>query len=66
MNRTDITYHRLNNQQIIQTELHNPGEVVSWLGAVQAQDFLSSKWAIGLRLDKAKEKDEIKLLQIKA
>jgi hypothetical protein len=66
MNRTDITYHRLNNQQIIQTELHNPGEVVSWLGAVQAQDFLSSKWAIGLRLDKAKEKDVDKAIADKS
>jgi hypothetical protein len=31
------------------TSFGKPGEVVSWLGAVQAQDYLGSLWAVGLR-----------------
>ncbi|MGH7493568.1 MAG: DNA glycosylase AlkZ-like family protein [bacterium] len=34
-----------------------PGEVVSWLGAVQAQDFAAAKWALGLRMHTATDTD---------
>jgi hypothetical protein len=34
-----------------------PEEVVRWMGAVQAQDFLYSLWALGLRLPQATEAD---------
>jgi hypothetical protein len=30
-----------------------PGDVVSWLGAVQAQDYPGAKWALGLRMRRA-------------
>jgi hypothetical protein len=48
---------RLINQQIALQKYKTPGEVVSWLGAVQAQDYLGSLWALGLRLPEATEKD---------
>jgi len=34
-----------------------PGDVVAWLGAVQAQDFAAAKWALGMRMDKATDAD---------
>lgn len=46
---------RLQNQAIAGTRFTTPGEVVSWLGAVQAQDYLGSLWAIGLRMQHATE-----------
>ncbi len=41
---------RLCNQQIVQSKFKTPQELVSWMGAVQAQDYAMAKWAIGLRL----------------
>ena len=46
----NIVVQRLHNQQLEQTSLHTPGEVVAWLGAVQAQEYGPAKWALGLRL----------------
>jgi hypothetical protein len=45
----DIAHHRLYNQRIVQERLERPSQVVAWLGAMQAQDYASVKWAIGLR-----------------
>lgn len=45
----DIPLYRLHNQRLVRTDLTNPVDVVSWLGAVQSQDFAGGKWAIGLR-----------------
>ncbi len=42
--------HRLLNQQIAATGFTEPGEIVAWLGAMQAQDYLGTLWAVGLRL----------------
>jgi hypothetical protein len=50
MNKSDIATYRLINQQIVGTNYTTPGEIVHWLGAVQAQDYSMAKWAIGLRL----------------
>jgi hypothetical protein len=50
-----IALHRLRNQQIAQPAFAHPGDVVAWLGAVQAQDYLSALWAIGLRTTNATE-----------
>ncbi len=49
----DIAGRRLFNQRIGGEKLEKPDEVVRWLGAVQAQDYLQSLWAIGLRLESA-------------
>ena len=47
---TEIACTRLINQQIAQSTLRSPEEVVSHMGAIQAQDYAGAKWAIGLRL----------------
>jgi Winged helix DNA-binding domain len=46
----DIALQRLRNHQLERPRFGTPGEVVAWLGAVQAQDYAGAKWAIGLRL----------------
>jgi hypothetical protein len=45
----NIISHRLHNQLLSQTEFTQPGEVVSWLGAVQSQDYAGAKWALAQR-----------------
>src|SRR5918998_6054515 len=50
---TDIVCQRLVNQRIGGEKLERPEEVVRWLGAMQAQDYLQALWAIGLRLKSA-------------
>ena len=40
---------RLHNQRLTTTSFRQAGEVVSWLGAVQAQDYPGARWALGLR-----------------
>jgi hypothetical protein len=57
MTPADIIRLRLANQQLSQHEFKTPGQLVSWLGAVQAQDYLNSKWAIGLRIKNCTEAD---------
>src|SRR5215212_2471494 len=51
----DIALQRLANQQVAQPTLAHPSEVVAWLGAVQAQDYLGALWAVGLRIPGATE-----------
>jgi hypothetical protein len=45
--------HRRLAAQLIARPADTPGEVVARLGAVQAQDYLASLWAVGLRLRRA-------------
>src|SRR6266581_6618700 len=49
MTNLDIAQQRLHNQLITQQTFEKPGDVVEWLGAVQAQDYAAAKWAVGLR-----------------
>lgn len=51
----DIALQRLVNQQVAQPMFAHPSEVVAWLGAVQAQDYLGALWAVGLRTPGATE-----------
>jgi Winged helix DNA-binding domain len=53
----NLSLHRLQNQHIASSTFDTPGEVVSWLGAVQAQDYLGALWAVGLRMRNATEGD---------
>jgi hypothetical protein len=53
MTISEIAYFRLCNQQIAGAEFTTPGDVVGWLGAMQAQDYAGAKWSIGLRLPDA-------------
>lgn len=50
MTINDIPLIRLYNQQLLGTKLKTPKAVVQWMGAIQAQDYAMSKWAIGSRL----------------
>lgn len=52
---TDISNLRLISQQIEGTGFKSPKEIVSWMGAMQAQDFTMSKWAVGMRLQNSTE-----------
>jgi len=57
MRSLDIAPARLSNQLLGKRKCKTPGEVVAWLGAVQAQDFAAAKWALGLRMHKATDAD---------
>jgi winged helix DNA-binding protein len=48
---------RLLNQQLVRPRFAAPGDLVRWFGAVQAQDYLGSLWAVGQRLKGATEPD---------
>jgi len=43
-----IAKQRLYNQRIAHPHFQTPGEAVQWLGALQAQDYASAEWTIGL------------------
>ena len=45
----ELIRRRLANQQLTRSTLRTPADVVSWLGAMQSQDYAGAKWAIGLR-----------------
>jgi hypothetical protein len=47
---TDIALRRLSQQRLGPERCAGPGEVVGWLGAVQAQDYLGAKWSLGMRM----------------
>jgi len=44
-----IHIRRQLNQRLARTTLKTPLDVVSWLGAIQAQDYPGARWALGLR-----------------
>ncbi len=50
MKPEDILRQRLHNQQIAGTSFTRPEELVSWMVAMQAQEYQQAKWAIGLRV----------------
>ena len=51
-----IARSRLANHGIANPTFAQPGDVVTWLGAVQAQDYGGALWAIGLRMTGATER----------
>lgn len=48
-----IPTQRLINQKISTNHFDNPRDLITHLGAVQAQDYPMSKWALGVRLPNA-------------
>lgn len=58
---------RTHSQQLTHPAFDTPKELVRWMGAIQAQDYPMSKWAVGVRLklgsmqavEKALEQGEI-------
>ncbi|HTS45583.1 MAG TPA: winged helix DNA-binding domain-containing protein [Puia sp.] len=57
MNSSQILQYRLYNQHLTENRFRSPAELVSHLGAVQAQDYAAAKWAIGLRLPGSTDED---------
>jgi hypothetical protein len=51
-----IAHSRLTQQRIAGPTHAQPADVVSWLGALQAQDYRGALWAIGLRMIGATER----------
>ncbi|WP_173002917.1 winged helix DNA-binding domain-containing protein [Chitinophaga sp. SYP-B3965] len=38
------------NQQLTRSAFSEPGELISWMGCLQAEEYTSAKWAIGNRI----------------
>jgi hypothetical protein len=55
MTLPSIAHQRLHHQRISQSEFEKPEEVVSWMGAMQSQDYLGSLWSVGLRMKHGSE-----------
>lgn len=53
MNIRHILQQRLLNQQLSSPTFKTPESVVSHMGAIQAQDYAMSKWAVGLRMSQS-------------
>lgn len=62
MTLADIAALRLSAQHISSGTFQTPRDLVGWMGAMQAQDFPMSQWAIGARLPDATEADVKKAL----
>lgn len=45
-----LTDVRVACHQLAEPEFENPADLVAWMGAIQAQEYTMSKWAIGIRL----------------
>ena len=58
----DIATARLLNQHLLRPLFTAPQEVVSWMGAMQAQDFSMCRWAVGVRMRKPSEAGVIEAL----
>jgi hypothetical protein len=55
MNQASIPALRLQNQHLTTPDFKTPADVVQWFGAVQAQEYLGSLWAVGQRMKHATE-----------
>lgn len=53
----ELLRRRLENQALAHSAFRSAEAVVSWFGAVQAQDYLGSRWALGMRTRDASETD---------
>jgi hypothetical protein len=53
VSRLDVAGLRLLNQQLVRPQFETVAELVSWMGAVQAQDYRGGLWATGLRVASA-------------
>jgi hypothetical protein len=55
MKNSDIAFQRLQHQYLSNPKFETAQEVVSWLVAVQAQDYAGARWALGSRLREASD-----------
>ncbi len=53
----DISRFRLSNQHLVGEKFKTAHEVVSHLGAVQAQEYYGGLWSVGMRMESATEKE---------
>lgn len=53
MRNQSIRAIRMSSQQLAEPAFDKPEDLVSWMGAVQAQDYAMCKWAVGVRLKQA-------------
>jgi hypothetical protein len=53
----DFLRQRLYRQRVGARPFKQPADVVRWLGAVQAQDYPSAKWALALRTERVTDRD---------
>lgn len=53
----DIAHRRLLNQRVVGERCATPDAAVRWMGAMQAQDYRQSLWAVGLRTRSATAAD---------
>ena len=58
IDRGTLKAWRLASQKMGAQRWQTPGQVVEWLGGVQAQDYRWAKWSIGLRTDRCND-DEV-------
>jgi hypothetical protein len=56
MKLNEIALLRLVNQQIVSSAFNSVAEITCWMGAIQAQDYAMSKWALGVRLPGSTDK----------
>jgi len=62
MKMNDIAFMRLASQQLVRTKCSTPKEIVSWMVAMQAQDFPMARWAIGNRVPGSTDMDVLMAL----
>ena len=55
MTTTQLIRYRLKAQRLVKPTFSKPGEVVEWMGAVQAQDYAGALWSVGQRMKKSVE-----------
>jgi hypothetical protein len=51
----DVAHARLYNQRLSASAFRTPEDVVTWMGAVQAQDYPGARWALALRMRRASD-----------
>ena len=57
MNASEIVKLRLHNSGLSHSPFKSPDDVVSHMGAVQAQNFAAAKWALGIRIKNSTDED---------
>jgi hypothetical protein len=57
MKLEDMARRRLQSQALVESTFNSPEEALSWMAAVQGQDYAGAKWAVGLRLQGSTEKE---------
>ena len=66
MTTSEISILRLQNQQITHRKFTNIADSLSWLGAIQGQDYAGAKWSLGVRTNRATDSDVEKAFATKS